>query len=1275
MKINHVIFILISLLITLISFNNSAHASGEDATSASYEVLLLSPSNYEINNASALYSGAINSYSPEGKKFAKEHGQISSNIIEDIETLGLKLKATRTLNKSFDDNIIRQFALWKENSDYSQGIKFVFEKETQVFNICLSYKVQENAHWAIIDSINDEIDKINIKDKSPVNLSLTKSELYNSLLISYLDLIDFYKDKYKYLIPIATLNHAIEENVQLNLPDHVISQIKPFHQQEMKIVRVLLFDLDDSFKMVNQISIKAKELNELYQQINNYSLDELTKIINDLQKQEQILINQANNSKNTEDKILKTNLIPVIQNYIGFYKALKEELKAKKLSYEITEASLAALVKTKSEMIACTSSIPYELLYTQSSNWSGGLYDSLRRGTSAVAGSSYALADYSTRRASDLAFEYTDKGRAAWNHGLFSQEYNNFSQAYDEAGERIPTLTLRNTFSIPLNHTLSGDMRQGIGQAAMRRANESFETVENTATRYTGSRLVTNAVLNAATVAAYGLGNDFTTLNNESKPPNERAAAAAGVVLNVVPVINTGGVARAAGPGLRNSASNLMTSARNSIDDVGAALNRAGNTNTALNNAVDNLNDAYRQAGQALRNSNATNAPGMVDDAFLAAGENLDHAIRGLNAAASANQAARSELNQTITRNVQQMANNTFQETVATGGQTIKNFVQEHSGTAIKDRFQQAANQSLREVANSSGGTTGYLLDSVINQGTQYEVQERIKNSLASTSEPAQNQPAGANNTPTYYGPQNQPAGANNTPTYYGPQNQPADANNTPTYYGPQNQLAGANNTPTYYGPQNQPADANNTPTYYGPQNQPADANNTPTYYGPQNQPAGANNTPTYYGPQNQPAGANNTPTYYGPQNQPAGANNTLTYYGPQNQPAGANNTPTYYGPQNQPAGANNTPTYYGPQNQPAGANNTLTYYGPQNQPYVTGLPSNNVPIQFYPANANNGFIGSSNQASGFQVPLVNMYQNQSQQNLLPGQSQPQGNNPYPVLQAPQNSYDFDLSMRMIKPNNNLNDIFQPDPPHPPYIDWNMMDQYLQSQRNQNQNQNRLNDLTNTITSIQSANQQFNSSRGSQGAGYNNPADQQGFNTDVNNGQQGSGNLLTHVQQLSQQTAVTPKPPQNQNNPPPPPQNNQTASNNTTSANDIPGYGGNTEPTYDGLDDDNDGIIDEGFANGSCQIIIHDTGGDKDDQWSLSVDGNGMGSNTAGKTRNWDLTLSKGQHNITFTGIQIPDNVGTYTVVFQKAQVVSGPPLTGRNLNQGNSFTWVINVQ
>jgi hypothetical protein len=122
----------------------------------------------------------------------------------------------------------------------------------------------------------------------------------------------------------------------------------------------------------------------------------------------------------------------------------------------------------------------------------------------------------------------------------------------------------------------------------------------------------------------------------------------------------------------------------------------------------------------------------------------------------------------------------------------------------------------------------------------------------------------------------------------------------------------------------------------------------------------------------------------------------------------------------------------------------------------------------------------------------------------------------------------------------------------------------------------------------------------------------------------------------------------------------------------IPGYMNNYESYYDGYDNDDDNFIDEGFHQSNTQIILSDTGIQKDDEFELYIDGKYMGVNHNGKTRTWDINLYPGTHLVKIIAHSIPDNRGNYSIMFRNASVVSGPPMVGSDIMPGESLQWII---
>lgn len=110
---------------------------------------------------------------------------------------------------------------------------------------------------------------------------------------------------------------------------------------------------------------------------------------------------------------------------------------------------------------------------------------------------------------------------------------------------------------------------------------------------------------------------------------------------------------------------------------------------------------------------------------------------------------------------------------------------------------------------------------------------------------------------------------------------------------------------------------------------------------------------------------------------------------------------------------------------------------------------------------------------------------------------------------------------------------------------------------------------------------------------------------------------------------------------------------------------------YDGIDNDNDGVIDEGSSKNNCHIAVFDCGQNKDDEFELIINEKPLGKNTEGRARFWHVDLEEGYHKVALKGLSLPDGFGTYRIWFNKCQVSSGSPLTGI-IRQGYSLNWTV---
>jgi len=112
---------------------------------------------------------------------------------------------------------------------------------------------------------------------------------------------------------------------------------------------------------------------------------------------------------------------------------------------------------------------------------------------------------------------------------------------------------------------------------------------------------------------------------------------------------------------------------------------------------------------------------------------------------------------------------------------------------------------------------------------------------------------------------------------------------------------------------------------------------------------------------------------------------------------------------------------------------------------------------------------------------------------------------------------------------------------------------------------------------------------------------------------------------------------------------------------------GATEICGDGIDNDGNGLIDDGCAGASnfnVTISLYDSGNLADDVFGLSVSGQGnLGNTPEGGLRVYPLRLSPGSYVATITVIKAPDNQGTYTIsIMEGSQVLNsstGSPSQG----------------
>jgi hypothetical protein len=1047
-------FILAGLVFSpvIVSSQVSKDASKDSHT---LDVIMASPGAFEQTYGTVLYTGALNAATDKTKELQNRHAELAEETVNDIERLRFKMEQTRRLNQEYLDSISKQLEIWKAMADKDPSLKPVLSREIELFNIAIQFQLEENIKWSAIDGVIAEIEELGKKSHQSANKSFTRSNFYTKLVLLYLDLVEFYKNKYKELITFATLYHAYQQNPNLKLADSVLSQVKPYHEKELVLSKNLLYDLDDNFSKLRDISQKANQLKEFYYDLDKFSLSEVNKLLENLRY-------QADTMKASQHQMLaNVDMLPVIEGYIDYYETLKVQLEEKMIADQINDAVLLAMYDKELTRIAYTGMLYPGSQYGGFGSWVSSAWEGVKTGTKVATGAVFAAADYATGKTADLVFEAVDKTQAAYNHGLFSDEYRKFSQAYDEAGEKIYTVSIKDTFKDPLMATLRGDDKQGLGQSAVNKAQQSFEASDKYLADLTGSNFASQVIMNTVTCGGYGLAKDVTTLNDANASTGQKIVAGAGVVLALAPVLSG---AKTASEGTKGASKSLVKSVGNVADDVGSAVTNVRSASGTLQNATRNLaqstDDMIRAAGPNFRNAD------ILDQGFNAVAQNFDNAIISRVSAQQAYNQARNQLNQTIKNNLTRVPADTVKGGASSA---LSGFIADHSLDAIGGRLRDLYSNSLSQAIKNAEPILGQTLGQAVG----------IKDI------------------------------ANFTLTNF--------INNNVTG-GITTMLDGILNS---------------------------DKNN-----------------------QSQ---------------QGSGSSSQVP--------------------------------------QPPGSP-------------VSNMPGQNV------------------------VPLVPSTGAQPSQMYPP----PSNLSSQPPMAPP--GYFMPPGMG-IPPGVNL-----------PPVDPNLLGQYLSGIANPNQNTGQGYDpglIDQTISQLQANQSSYDQNRGADN--QNNPyvtmiPDR--FNTDPNAGSGQGQSTIDRVQNISQQT-MGPKPVK----PTKPPSNNTKPSkpNPSTPPPNIPiGDGIPEVDRTNGIDDDNDGVIDEGPATGNCQIAIHDTGGDKDDQWELKLNGKSIGRNSQGKTRFWDFNLKKGQHKVSATGVDVPDNVGTYTIWFGTCSSTGGPPLSGNNLNNGTTFTWTVNV-
>ena len=679
------------------SDNSQKHAPAK-LVSYTKEVISDSPSQFELNNASILYTGAINTVSPQGQIFADEHAQLAKLSIELVELTGQKLKETRKMNQNLSDLLTMQLELWKSLQDKLPPLKIVYEKEVQIFNINLQYQIKENSLWALAESIEKQI--INTKPKltKPANESLILSNLYTQLMVAYYDIIELYNEKYTYLIPMVMLNHTILYNPNLQMPAEIVQVIEPIHLTEFELIQKILLDSEQNTSSLNAFSEAASGFNDLQNRINLYSINQLESIITTLEEQKQKEIAIVNSINDPDRKSLLQTNTAQLENYIDYYKGIKENLQKTTYSAMFMSDIIKTQKENKKVLVAYNGNITADIFY---GGFGYSLWDKVKNGANAVLGAGYAVTDYMSAKVSQAAFEVTEKASVAWDKGLFSKEYAEFSNNYNEIHKKINNVTFINTIAEPLRQTLTGNLEEGLGQSGMRKAKESFSDFEDKIDSLSKGKLtknqanfVTNIVLNVVTVGGYGLSKDVTIIADQKSTPEEIITSSAGMTLAVVPLLSASNLAKTTSKNAVTLADDLLGTSKNAINKISELTAK----NTTLKSAYKKTLEESLENTRTYINLLKDNTIKTNSTAFKQVSINLDKSLTKKAITQELYEQTQKELADTITKNIAYAPIKTLNSTLKAGGNVIKElFIEARNG------YKDMVNKSLKEIVQEKG--------------------------------------------------------------------------------------------------------------------------------------------------------------------------------------------------------------------------------------------------------------------------------------------------------------------------------------------------------------------------------------------------------------------------------------------------------------------------------------------------------------------------------------------------------------------------------------------
>ncbi|MGD9580578.1 MAG: hypothetical protein AB7V50_04340, partial [Vampirovibrionia bacterium] len=306
----------------------------------------------------------------------------------------------------------------------------------------------------------EEIERLNIYDKTPVNKSVVKSFLYSSLLILEMDLVDFYKTKYASVFYNVAVNHAFQENPNTGiiLSDNLKAQIISIHREELGYIGLLFNNLDLVLETGENVESKTVDLMNIYLDINQYTSSQINDSL--IQMNKSILEIEKTSSSSVSDRLSKDSL-PLLKSYKTYYESLKTEVDGNISIYEKQIMSYYD-AKNRTSVKLASLDVTYDFLiyagvmdsfHNTAKSFVSGSVGVISRTVKTISTGVASSVDYMSSKASNSLFSGVDHAQNMWKYGYNSKEYQTWKNEYNKQTELAGGPSVYKTFLVPTLRT------------------------------------------------------------------------------------------------------------------------------------------------------------------------------------------------------------------------------------------------------------------------------------------------------------------------------------------------------------------------------------------------------------------------------------------------------------------------------------------------------------------------------------------------------------------------------------------------------------------------------------------------------------------------------------------------------------------------------------------------------------------------------------------------------------------------------------------------------